>query len=113
MSTSGNTKHACCSVSISPGATHQIVQDYLKYYGYGDTLHAFDQAAGLTDPVASTSGRYAVVSKHSEYDTRVLHNAHELLRTRCNSGSCFGDAVMLHVVLCVSARDLPGSRADK
>lgn len=45
------------SVSISPGATHQIVQDYLKYYGYGDTLHAFDQAAGLTDPVASTSGR--------------------------------------------------------
>ena len=58
-------------MSISPGATHQIVQDYLKYYGYGDTLHAFDQAAGLTDPVASTSGRYAVVSKHSEYDTRV------------------------------------------
>jgi len=98
-------------VSISPGATHQIVQDYLKYYGYGDTLHAFDQAAGLTDPVASTSGRYAVVPKHSECDTGVFHNAYELLRTLCNSGSrnYFDDAVMLHVVLCMSAKDLRGS----
>ena len=54
-----------CSVCISAGATHQIVQDYLLYYGYGDTLQAFDQAAGLTDgltdPVASTSGRYVLL----------------------------------------------------
>jgi hypothetical protein len=87
VSTFKNTKRACCSVPISPGATHQIVQDYLKYYGYGDTLHAFDQAAGLTDPVASTSGRYAVVPKHSEWNLDVLHHAH-VLRTMCNSGSC-------------------------
>ena len=46
-----------CSVSISSGATHQLVQNYLRYYGYGDTLQAFDTAAGLTGPVASTSGR--------------------------------------------------------
>lgn len=45
------------SVSISPGHTHHIVQDYLRHYGYADTLHAFDQAAGLNDSVASTSGR--------------------------------------------------------
>ena len=47
-----------CSVPISPGATHQIVQDYLRYYGYGETLQAFDQAAGLCEPQASPSGRY-------------------------------------------------------
>ncbi len=87
VSTFEHTKRACCSVSISPGATHQIVQDYLKYYGYGDTLEAFDQAAGLTDPVASTSGRYAVVPTHSECDTDVSHHAH-VLRSMCNSGSC-------------------------
>ena len=63
------------------------MQDYLKYYGYGDTLHAFDQAAGLTDPVASTSGRYAVVPKHSEYEIGVVHDADEL-RKVCYSGSC-------------------------
>ncbi len=80
------------------------MQDYLKYYGYGDTLHAFDQAAGLTDPVASTSGRYAVVPKHSECDIGVLHSAHELLRT-LDLAAMFDDAVMSHVVLCVSACD--------
>lgn len=46
-----------CSVSISPGATHHLVQDYLRYYGYGDTLQAYDRGAGLVESTTSTSGR--------------------------------------------------------
>ncbi|KAL3159307.1 hypothetical protein ABBQ32_011261 [Trebouxia sp. C0010 RCD-2024] len=45
------------SVSISPGATHHLVQDYLRYYGYGDTLQAYDRGAGLVESTTSTSGR--------------------------------------------------------
>jgi len=71
-------------VTISPSATHQIVQDYLKYYGYGDTLQAFDQAAGLTEPAASTSGRYTFYATDlllcpsvasSSYNVPVLGNS--------------------------------------
>lgn len=36
-------------IELPAGATHQIVRDYLLFYGYGDTLAAFDGAAGL-DP---------------------------------------------------------------
>ncbi len=109
MSTSGNIKGECCSVSISPGVTHQIVQDYLKYYGYGDTLHAFDQAAGLTDPVATTSGRYAVVPKHSECEMYCTMLMCCVTCATLDIAPVPDDAVMLHVVLCVSARNLPGS----
>ena len=38
---------ALCRVELPAGATHQIVRDYLLFYGYGDTLAAFDGAAGL------------------------------------------------------------------
>ena len=60
------------SVSISAGATHQVVQDYLKYYGYGDTLQAFDQAAGLADSIASTSGRYILSTNDVHQECHVL-----------------------------------------
>ena len=46
-----------CSIPISSGETHQLVQNFLRYYGYGDTLQAFDTAAGLAEATASTSGR--------------------------------------------------------
>ena len=36
-------------IELPAGATHQIVRDYLLFYGYADTLAAFDGAAGL-DP---------------------------------------------------------------
>lgn len=45
-------------MKVFPGATHQIVQDYLRHYAYADTLHAFDQAAGLDQSSPSTSGRW-------------------------------------------------------
>ena len=36
-------------IELPAGATHQIVRDYLLFYGYADTLAAFDGAAGV-DP---------------------------------------------------------------
>lgn len=64
-----------CSVPISPGATHQLVQDYLKYYGYGETLQAYDRAAGLADPTASTSGRWVLPSSPSLSQTGLCGHA--------------------------------------
>ncbi|KAK9806165.1 hypothetical protein WJX72_003712 [[Myrmecia] bisecta] len=46
------------STPMPPGATHQIVRNYLMYYGYSNTLAAFDAAAGLiAGEEASTSSR--------------------------------------------------------
>lgn len=35
-----------CRISVTAGDAHQIVRNYLLYHGYGDTLAAFDAAAG-------------------------------------------------------------------
>lgn len=38
-----------CSIPIPAGVTHRLVREYLLHYGYADTLHAFDSAAGTTE----------------------------------------------------------------
>ena len=37
-----------CSIDVPAGVTHQLVRNYLLFYGYADTLAAFDTSAGLT-----------------------------------------------------------------
>jgi hypothetical protein len=36
----------CCRMPVAAGDVHQVVRSYLLYHGYGDTLTAFDAAAG-------------------------------------------------------------------
>jgi hypothetical protein len=49
-----------CRTEVASGVSHEIVRDYLTYFGYGRTLAAFDVAAGYApsgEDVQETNGK--------------------------------------------------------
>lgn len=37
----------CRRIPVAPADAHQVVRSYLLFHGYGATLAAFDEAAGV------------------------------------------------------------------